>query len=153
MANPNAQLPYHGLNTSLYGSLPVDAIRHLERAIWLKKSGQTSAARTMFVNEVRSHRNVPVVIIAHADLELEAGRWGRAWRILDSALEDLKKDGSGADPDLPEHRLMAMTRAMLGIRHRGYPDTAIRELERSRQWLWNVPVAEYTDVQVRAYSS
>jgi hypothetical protein len=118
----------------------------MERAIWLKMTGKTEAAREIFYNELKPLETVPVVAIEHADLELESFRWGRAWRILDSALQRLKV--ANADLDRPEHRLMAIARAMLGIRHRGDLKSSIVEIERTMQWLRDVPVADYTDVQV-----
>ena len=137
---------YHGTHTSLYKTLSDDTIQHIEHAIWLKITGQTGAARAIFENELRLLGNVPIVVIEQTDLELDAGRWGRAWRILDSALKHLKE--TGANLDLPENRLIALIRAMTGIRHRGDVDSSAVEIERTRQWLQDVPVADYTDVQV-----
>ncbi|KAH7399640.1 CHAT domain-containing protein [Pyrenochaeta sp. MPI-SDFR-AT-0127] len=136
---------YRGLYTSLYKSLPAETIQSVEDAIWLKMKGQTADARAIFDNELRTAANYPIVIIERADLELEAGRWGVAWRLLDVALQNLKD--SGADLDLPEHRLMTLTKVMLGVRHRGDLVSAVQEVERTSRWLCNVPVAEYTDVQ------
>jgi hypothetical protein len=76
---------FRGLYTSLYDSLPVDAIRYIERAIWYKMSGQGDDARAIFDRELKAYRSFSVVVIERADLELETGRWGAAWRILDSA--------------------------------------------------------------------
>ncbi|KAF4501549.1 hypothetical protein FAGAP_2270 [Fusarium agapanthi] len=108
---------YWGIYTSLYSSLPSEAVELLERAIWLKMSGLANEARAIFDNELRSFAAVPVVAIEHADLELEAGKWGRAWRILDSELLKLRE--AKEDLESPEHRLMLLTWAMLGTRHRG----------------------------------
>jgi hypothetical protein len=122
----------------------------LEDAIWLKLTGQSEAARAIFQDELKPFKNLPIISLEHADFELENGRWGRAWRILDSCLSTLKDNS--ANPGLPEHRLMALTRAMLGIRHRGDHATAAWEVERTRLWLQHVPVAEYTDIQVSLFS-
>ncbi|PQE27902.1 tetratricopeptide repeat protein [Rutstroemia sp. NJR-2017a BBW] len=143
---------YRGVNTSLYTSLPEFAVSRIEQALLLKVTGQVFSARAIFTEELTALRNIPIVAIEHADLELEAGRWGAAWKILDSARDHFRN--VGADFDLPEHRLIALTWAMLGVRHRGDLDSAIRELERTRQWLWELPISEYTDVQascVRRY--
>jgi hypothetical protein len=141
-----ATLPYHGVYTSLYESLSGDTVQLLEKSIWLKIIGQPDAARQMFNEELKPFHTEAVVVLEHADLELEYGRWGKAWRILDTALEDLRNTGTTLD--LPEHRLMVLTWAMLGIRHRGCVDPVPIELERTRLWLEQVPVAEYTDIQV-----
>jgi hypothetical protein len=104
------------------------------------------AARAIFENELKPLENVPIVAIEHTDLEIDACRWGKGWRILDSALQHLKD--AGANLDLPEHRLMASTRAMIGVRHRGDVDSSALEIERTKLWLQDVPVADYTDIQV-----
>ncbi|KAF2679725.1 hypothetical protein K458DRAFT_490373 [Lentithecium fluviatile CBS 122367] len=152
MASPIADpfAAYHGVYTSLYTVLSAEHVHQLEKAIWLKKTGQRDAARTIFANDLAPVNNIPVVIIEQADLEIEAGRWGRAWRLLDSALKELAD--VHADLDLPQHRLMMMTREMLGIRHRGDHDSAAREIERMRQWLCDLPATEYTDVQTSCIS-
>src|SRR3954464_9475711 len=142
---------YRGVYTSLYTSLPDFAVRHIEQALLLKVTGQVSSARAIFTGELKAFRNIPIVAIEHADLELEAGRWGAAWKTLNSARDHFKR--VRADFDLPEHRLIALTWVMLGIRHRGDLDSAARELERTRQWLWELPVSEYTDIQVWPYLS
>lgn len=149
MASPNiaVSLPvFRGLYTSLYRSLSAEAIQDVERAIWFKMSGRADDGRAIFDHELKAYRNFPVVIIEHADLEFETGRWGAAWKILDTKLRELKE--ANVDLDLPEHRLMALMWAMLGTRHRGDLSSAIHEIERTQVWLRGVPVANYTDVQV-----
>ncbi|KAG9502322.1 hypothetical protein J7337_005149 [Fusarium musae] len=136
---------YWGIYTSLYSSLPPEAVKQLERAIWLKMSGLANEARAIFDNELRSFAAVPVVVIEHADLELEAGKWGRAWHILDSKLSQLRE--AKEDFESPEHRLMLLTWAMLGTRHRGDVTSSKIEIETTQHWLSGVPVADYTDVQ------
>ncbi|KAF5600498.1 hypothetical protein FPANT_2349 [Fusarium pseudoanthophilum] len=136
---------YWGIYTSLYSSLPQEAVKQLERAIWLKMSGLANEARAIFDNELRPFSAVPVVAIEHADLELEAGKWGRAWHILDSKLSQLRE--AKEDFESPEHRLMLLTWAMLGTRHRGDVTSSKIEIETTQHWLSGVPVADYTDVQ------
>lgn len=138
---------YRGVNTSLYTTLPTEAVLDIERAIWLKTIGKIEEARAIFENELEPLQHLPIVTIEHADFEFESGRWGGAWRILDAALQRLK--ALEADLDLPEHRLMALTWVMLGVRHRGDIDSSAEQLERTRHWLWDIPVTEYTDVMVR----
>ncbi|RBR23103.1 uncharacterized protein FIESC28_04098 [Fusarium coffeatum] len=145
--------PYWGIHTSLYSSLPPEAISQLERAIWLKISGLAGEARTTFENELKPFAKVPVVVIEHADFELEAGKWGRAWRILNSRLAQLRD--ANENLEAPEHRLMALTWAMLGTRHRGDVQSSAQEIERTQHWLAEVPVADYTDIQascIRRYT-
>ena len=135
-----------GIHTSLYRSLPVETIPNIERAIWLKMIGQVNAARAIFSYELKPFMRFPLFTIELADLEQEYGRWGKAWRILDSGLTYAKE--TGEDIDAPEYRLMALTRAMLGTHHRGDLASSALEVERTQRWLCNVPVTEYTDIQV-----
>ncbi|KAF4956681.1 hypothetical protein FGADI_3670 [Fusarium gaditjirri] len=136
---------YWGIYTSLYNSLPPEAVEQLERAIWLKMSGLANEARAIFDNELKPFAAVPVVAIEHADLELEVGKWGQAWRILNSELSQLRE--AKEDLESPEHRLMLLTWAMLGTRHRGDVTSSAIEIERTQHWLAVVPVADYTDIQ------
>lgn len=142
-----ASQKYRGIHASLYSSLPVEIIPDIERAIWLKMIGQVKAARAIFDHELEPFLKVPLVTIELADLEHESGRWGKAWRILDSALAYAKKIEK--DLDAPEYRLMALTRAMLGTRHQGDLASSALEVERTQSWLCNIRVTEYTDIQVR----
>lgn len=137
---------YRGIHTSLYGALPVETIKDIERAIWFKMTGRANDARAIFQHELKPFMRLPVVIIEYADLEHEGGRWGTAWRILDAGLADAKE--SRKDLDAPEYRLIALTRAMLGTRHRGDLASSALEVERTQRWLCNVPITEYTDIQV-----
>ncbi|KAK8103437.1 NAD(P)-binding domain protein [Apiospora kogelbergensis] len=143
---------YRGIHTSLYNTLPAVAACHLERAIWLKTLGHTKEARSIYHDELAPLDDTPVVVIERADLEQESGRWGEAWRILDRALTLAKE--SGNDLDKPEYRLMALTRAMLGTRHRGNIVSSADEVARTQCWLRGVPIKDYTDIQascVRRY--
>jgi hypothetical protein len=124
----------------------MEAIRNIERAIWLKMIGQVNAARAIFNHELKPFMRFPLFTIELADLEHESGRWGKAWRILDSGLAYAIE--TGEDLDAPEYRLMALTRAMLGTRHRGDLASSALEVERTQRWLCDVPVTEYTDIQV-----
>ncbi|KAK0389305.1 hypothetical protein NLU13_2880 [Sarocladium strictum] len=136
---------YWGIHTSLYSSLPPEAVQLLEQAIWLKIAGRAAEARATFEDALKPFAAVPVVAIEHADFELESGKWGRAWRILDSRLTELRD--ANEDLDTPEHRLMALTWAMLGTRHRGDISSSAKEIERTQHWLAEVHVADYTDIQ------
>lgn len=137
---------YCGIHTSLYHTLTDYAIQHLEKAIWLKIIGRTNEARAIYHNELSRFEHIPVVIVELADLVHETGRWGEAWRILDKALAGA--EDSNQDLDSPEYRLIALTRAMLGTRYRGDIDSSAREVARTQRWLQDVPIGDYTDIQV-----
>lgn len=140
---------YRGIHTSLYNSLPQEAVQFLEKAIWLKIIGRTDDARAIFGDKLKQYEEVPVIAIEHAEMELEAGKWGRAWRILNARLIDTKL--SYEDLDNPEFRLISLTWAMLGTRHRGDLTSSAREIERTQVWLANIPVSDYSDIQVRSF--
>ncbi|KAH8892518.1 hypothetical protein GQ53DRAFT_861857 [Thozetella sp. PMI_491] len=139
-----SHIAYRGIHTSLYSSLPAEAIQHVEQAIWLRSVGQMKDARAVFENELKPLLDAPVLVIERADLELEAGRWGEAWRILDARLASAKE--AGEDLDTAAHRLIALTRAMLGTRHRGDVVSSFSEIKRTQHWLRNLPITEYTDI-------
>jgi hypothetical protein len=142
-------LPYNktrGVNTSLYNGLSEDDVEWIEATIWLRMTGRIEEARRVFQHKLHHIANKPIIIIERANLEHEAGRWGEAWRILNAALEDLRK--SKANLDLPEHRLIALMWAMFGVRHRGDIVSSAKELERARGWLCDERVADFTDIQV-----
>ncbi|KXJ85539.1 CHAT domain-domain-containing protein [Microdochium bolleyi] len=137
---------YRGVYTSLYASLSPEAIQAVEKVIWCRMVGQFEIGRHVLSHELKAFSASPVVVIEHGDLEIEAGRWGKAYRVLDAGLKSLEK--VDYESDSAAYRLMALTRAMLGIRHRGDADSAIMEIERTLQWLEDVPVATYSDIQV-----
>ncbi|KAH7031398.1 CHAT domain-containing protein [Microdochium trichocladiopsis] len=148
MASPG----YRGVYTSLYASLSPQAIQDIEQVIWCRLVGQFDVGRKILLNELDAFSASPVVIIEHGDLEIEAGRWGEAYRVLDAGLKTLEK--LEQQSETAARRLIALTRAMVGIRHRGDAESAIIEIERTMQWLGDVPVAAYSDIQascVRRY--
>lgn len=100
----------------------------------------------IYQNELGPFKKIPVIIIEWADLEHESGRWGEAWRILGKGLNDAKE--SNQDLDSHEYRLMALTRAMLGTRHRGDLGSSANEVAKTQRWLGDLPIDEYVDIQV-----
>ncbi|KAF1991487.1 hypothetical protein K402DRAFT_388885 [Aulographum hederae CBS 113979] len=133
---------YLGPNTSLYNTISTDTVRLLEKAIALKRIGSYNEAQAIF-NELQPVHTTPVVLIEHADLLLEMGRWGKVCRLLDQPLKDLEHISESA-----EYRLLYLMWAACCIRCRGNLKPAIKEVQRTKEWLWDVPIAEYTDIQV-----
>jgi hypothetical protein len=109
-------------------------------------TGRMDASREIFEQHLIPLQHLPIVAIERAVLEQEAGRWGKAWSILDEAIK--RAQYHDTDLDLPEYRLIAMMRAMFGIRHRGDLNFALQELRRTKAWLCDVQISEYTDIQV-----
>jgi hypothetical protein len=138
-------MTYWGIHTSLYGSLPAEVIESLERAIWFQIIGQVADAREIICHDLKLFTHIPVVAIEFAALEQGTGRWGIAWRILDCTLSDAR--GQNEDLDTPEYRLIALQRAVLGTCHRGDLISSSLEVQRTQNWLADVPVTEYTDIQ------
>lgn len=137
---------YVGLNTSLYNTLNAQQILYLERSIWLRRIGRHEEALEIYTKQLVDAEDIPVVIIEHAGIYLETRRYGRLYRFVDSHLT--RKASSQETLDQPEWRLLAIMKAMVVVRHKGIVEPAIDEVKRMQQWLKDLPVTEYTDVQV-----
>lgn len=137
---------YLGPSSSLYPSLSPESVLLLERAIWLKQIGRYQDALAIFQHDLRSDHHIPVVLIEWSSLYLEHGRYGEVYRLLETPLQDQAHDQNVLDQ--PEWRLLALQRALVETRHKGILEPAIAELERTKEWLWDLPVSEYSDIQV-----
>ena len=138
-----------GLCTSLYSSLDAKVVELLERAIWFKKTGRYQDALSVFKHELAFVKNSPVVLIEWSNLYLEHARYGELYRLLE---KPLLERGPGQDGlDRPEWRLLALHWKIVMTRHKGILGPAVAELERTRDWLWDLPVAEYSDIHVSAH--
>lgn len=161
---------YRGVNTSLYSSLNQNSIELLERAVTLTEQGAYGDAQIIFDEEFSSQQRLnAVVLLERAELALKQLKLGILYRTLDEALAA----ASEVELDAPEYRLMAMLRAFAALSHKGNVrgtnliksrkymylrimtveiqiNPAIEELNRARNWLLDVPVSEYTDIQVDA---
>ena len=49
----------------------------------------------------------------------------------------------------PEFRLMTLTRAFAAYSRKGICEPAVAEIARAQEWLKDMNVTEYTDIQVR----
>jgi len=58
---------HRGIHTSLYSSLPQEAVQFLEKAIWFKMVGRTDDARAIFGDELKRFERTAVVAIEHAE--------------------------------------------------------------------------------------
>lgn len=138
--------PYRGLNTSLYCTLDVASIQLLERAVVLTDLGSYTEASNIFSEDLFSCRLIPVVVLARAELALRQLKVGLLYRISDEALTDAENNGLKLDK--AEFRLMYMLRAFAILSHKGIKEPPVEEIYRAKQWLRDIPVCEYTDVQV-----
>jgi hypothetical protein len=139
---------YYGLNTSLYRSMDTITIRHLEQAIVLTEQGAYAEAQYIFDNVLASHKLKPVIVLARADWALKQMKVGMLYRLLDEALGRASESLQDAALDMAEYRLMALLRAFGAIRHKGILGPALDEIRRAQDWLQDLPVSEYTDIQV-----
>ena len=139
---------YHGLCTSLYRSLDARSVSRVERAIWLGKIGRYEDALSIFTQGLTNVRDVPIVLIEWSNLYLISGRYGELYRLLEKPLHD-RRDGF-AVLDSPEWRLLALQWVLVMTRHKGILEPALVELQRTKEWLWDLAVSEYSDIQVRS---
>lgn len=135
---------YCGVNTSLYSTINADLIPLLETAIVLTERGSYAKAEAILEGDLSVQRFLPVVVLARAECALKQFKVGVLYRILDEALS--KPD---VNHEAPEYRLMALMRAFAALSYKGDMRPATDELERSKIWLRDVEVTEYTDIQVR----
>lgn len=139
---------YVGLNTSLYYTLTQEEIDLLERTIWLRRVGRFREALQIYEHDLLPVKDSPVIIIEHGSLYLELRKYGRLFRLVDERISAVA--GDQATLDLPEWRLIALMRAVVSVRVTGVLEPAVAEVVRTQEWLRDVPVAGYTDVQVFA---
>ncbi|MCJ1282851.1 hypothetical protein MMC26_002177 [Xylographa opegraphella] len=140
--------PYYGLNTSLYYSIDTNAIQHLEQAIVLTERGAYTEAQCIFDEALAFERLTPVVILARAELALKQLKVGLLYRLLDEALGRASESLQDGTLDMAEYRLMGLMRAFGALLHKGIIDPALDEIHRAQRWLQDLPVSEYTDIQV-----
>ena len=138
--------PYFGLNTSLYSSLDDCSIERLETAIVLTDRGAYDEAQRIFDGDLLPLKMLPVVVLGRAELEFKQYKVGRVFRTLDKALTHASK--RGADLERAEFRLMSLTRAFAAFSHEGDYKPALEEIHKAHAWLKDVPVTDYTDIQV-----
>ena len=141
--------PYYGINTSLYQSVDSIAIQHLEHAIVLTEQGAYSEAQRIFDDALATQRLTPVVVLARAELALKQLKVGLLYRLLEEALQIASESPQDGILDLAEYRLMALLHAFGALLHSGTIGPALNEICRAQSWLQDLPVSEYTDIQVR----
>ena len=140
---------YRSLVSSLYSSLDAEVIHLVERAIWLNKTGHYEEALAIFNEDLASShlKEIPAVLVEKSNLFLDRGKYGEVYRLLEGPLRDKNHDRDKLDR--PEWRLLALNWVIVMTRHKGILEPALAELERTSLWLRDVPVAEYSDIQVR----
>ncbi|KAF1957694.1 hypothetical protein CC80DRAFT_469598 [Byssothecium circinans] len=138
---------YHGMLTSLYHTIEPVFVDHLERAIWTNKTGRYQDAVAIFNEFLHPVLDKPVVLIELSYLHYTNFRYRDLCNELEPRFDHLKKN----DPnklDEPEWRLLALVYSVGANRCRGWMEPGIRELRRTREWLSEVPISEYTEIYV-----
>ncbi|OAG01113.1 uncharacterized protein CC84DRAFT_1229856 [Paraphaeosphaeria sporulosa] len=139
---------YHGMLASLYHTIDLEHVEHLERAIWTTKTGRYQDALEIFDKLPGPVLDVPVVLIELSYLHYQNFRYRDLCNLLEPRLERLKQE----DPerlDDPEWRLIALIYSVGANRGRGWMEPGIRELQRTQQWLAKLPVSEYSELHVQ----
>jgi hypothetical protein len=137
-------LQYFSFVSSMYEFLDHESIAALEKAIWLGRLGFYDESVAIFENDLSEWMIVPVVVYEKAKIYQVQGKVRDAYKVLSSFIEDSDED----DLELPEYRLLALLLAVVEIHHLGHIGRACKEIDRTREWLKDVSVACYTDVQV-----
>jgi hypothetical protein len=143
---------YFGVNTSLYSTLDSEAIEHLEKAIFFTRLCFYDEAQSIFEHQLAALKHVPVVIIESAELYLQQFRLQDVIGILESGLKVAQDRYIDADFDSSEYRLMGILLGFCEINAKGRLERVLQEIDRTVDWLANVSVEEYSDVQV-SYNS
>ena len=138
--------PYRGINTSLYSALGPTSIQHVERAVVLTDLGAYVEAQQLLDEQLDCCRLTSAVVLARAELALRQFKSGLLFRILDEALVEAEK--AGLDIDKAEFRLMYLLRGFAILSHKGIKEPPLEEISRAKEWLMDVPVEKYTDIQV-----
>jgi len=139
---------YFGLNTSLYSTLDSETIEHLEKAIYFTRLCFYDEAQSIFEDKLSALKHIPVVIIEWAELFLLQLRLRDAINILESGFKASQDHDIDVDFDLTEYRLMRLFIGLCEIEGKGRLEGALQEIGRTVDWLTQVPVEEYSDVQV-----
>lgn len=139
--------PYIGVNTSLYSTLAAQSVSYLEQASTLTDYGRYPEALYIYDHALLPQQLHPAVVLGRAELALKQYKVGELFRIPDEALRDASRQG--LDLDAPEFRLMAIMRASAAYSHKGVCEPAVKEISRAQLWLKDLPVTDYTDLQVR----
>jgi hypothetical protein len=136
---------YCGTHTSLYSTLPSEAVTVLEDAILKSRARLYDAAEEVFDNELSEYSHVPVVAIEHAETLLHRYK---NYRILDVLAAVPAGQPSKSEEHKDVHRLIALTVGIAKMLTEGMDEPAMEEVVRLRRDWASKPVDKYTDIQV-----
>lgn len=136
---------YCGTHTSLYKSLPPEAVPILEDAILKSRLRLYDAAELVFEHELSSYSHVPIVAIEHAETLLHRYK---CFRILDVLAKVHGRQFSVDEEHDDVNRLIALFIGVVKTQTEAIYEPALEEVARiQRDWV-SKPVDEYTDIQV-----
>lgn len=136
---------YCGTLTSLYKSLPPDAIPILEDAILKSRLRLYDAAEHVFVNRLSSYSHMPIVAIEHAETLLQRYKCFQVLAVL-SKVPVGQSERAKDEDDV--QRLISLFIGVIKTLTDGTIEPALETILRlQRDWI-SKPVDEYTDVQV-----
>ena len=138
--------PYTGVNTSLYPTLEAQSVMSIEEATAFIDYGQYREAQNIYDKALLPQRLIPVVVLGRAELALKQNKMGELFRICDEGLRNASRQN--LDLDAAAFRLMAILRAFAAYSHKGVCEPAVAEISRAQDWLKDIPVTEYSDLQV-----
>lgn len=140
---------YSGTLTSLYKSLPPEAVPILEDAILKSRLRLYDAAEHIFDNELSSYSHVPVVAFEHAETLLHRYKCFRILAVLAKVHAEQTSD-AGDQNDM--QRLISLFVGVVKTLTEGNYEHALEQIVRLRRDWALKPVDEYSDIQVRASS-
>lgn len=142
---------YYGCLTSLYPTVSAEIVNYLEQVLWANRTTSYEKALSIFEEHLKSHLDKPVVLFELADLHFSNFRYKALYDLLDPKLSRLKTE-SPKTLDEPIWRLLLLIHGTAVNRGRGEMEPAVIQLKRTKQWLAELPVSEYTDVHVQCAS-
>ena len=137
-------MEYFSNVSSLYKSLDHESIQLLEKAIWLGQLGLYDMSLSIFEDQLSEKMTIHVVVYEKAIMYRSQGKVGAAHSTLLGFLECSNPNNF----NLPEFRLLSLLLALIEVNHQGQIERAVREVNRTRIWLQDKAVADYTDVEV-----
>jgi hypothetical protein len=138
---------YSGTLTSLYKSLPPEAVHILEDAIRKSRLRLYDAAEHVFDNELSLYSHLPVVAFEHAETLLHRYK---CFRILD-VLAKIHTEQTSNDGDQNDmQRLTSLFMGVVKMLTEGNHEPVLEQIHRLRRDWALKPVDEYSDIQVRA---
>jgi hypothetical protein len=140
----------YGLHTSLYADLAEEDVALLEKAIFLRGVCDFHGSVMIFENWSSPTKAHPAVALEYGlTLGLD-GRHRKAGDIFQAALLRAQEDNPDPVAEADIYRLIRMHHGMTQIFSHGKLGPAWKSMQDVRPWLKQVPIREYTDIQVSA---